>query len=262
LGCVCGGGFACPCSCAMPGYVDPTMKAKAYAMNDAADELSAKPAGAFEGAISSMVKTRDEDGTVDRVADPPQKMWAVLAAIKYKCEVENINLETIFEEGGGSHFGTMKTHKFFSSFKDNFFRFDVRPEIYDDILQHYGTGYCDPRGRFENIAWKDFCEDVGRSKEFDDSKGVAEALAMTRGSILSYDALADVDDVVNDELADLAAKDDGYHGFYHLTDKAELMAQSKKEAEMARAAGIDLLMVQGDGGIFEKHRVTQHADDN
>ena len=44
----------------------------------------------FEGAISSMGKTRDEDGTVDRVPDPPQKMWAVLAAFMYKCEVENI----------------------------------------------------------------------------------------------------------------------------------------------------------------------------
>ena len=51
----------------------------------------------FEGSISSMGKTRDADGTVDRVADPPQKMWAVLAAFKYKCEVENIDLESIFE---------------------------------------------------------------------------------------------------------------------------------------------------------------------
>ena len=51
----------------------------------------------YEGAISSMGKTRDDDGTVDRVADPPQKLWAVLAAFKYKCEVENIELVSIFE---------------------------------------------------------------------------------------------------------------------------------------------------------------------
>ena len=51
----------------------------------------------FEGAISSLGKTRDADGTVDRVSDPPQKLWAVLAAIKYKCEVENIDLPSIFE---------------------------------------------------------------------------------------------------------------------------------------------------------------------
>jgi hypothetical protein len=51
----------------------------------------------FEGGISSLGKTRDDDGTVDRVADPPQKMWAVLAAFKYKCEVENIEMVSIFE---------------------------------------------------------------------------------------------------------------------------------------------------------------------
>ena len=51
----------------------------------------------FEGAVSSLGKTRDDDGTVDRVADPPQKMWAVLAAFKYKCEVENIELVSVFE---------------------------------------------------------------------------------------------------------------------------------------------------------------------
>ena len=116
-------------------------------------------------------------------------------------------------------------------------------------------------GRYENIAWKDFCEDVRKSKDYDTSGGVAEALAMTRGAVVSFDSLNDVDDVVNDELAALAAKDDGYHGHYHLTDKAELQAQSKAEAELAKKMGIDLLMVQGDAGIFEKARVLQHADE-
>ena len=64
----------------------------------------------------------------------------------------------------------MKTHKFFSSLKDNMLRFDIKPEILDDILEAYGSGYRDPRGRYENIAWKDFCEDVHRSKELDDDR--------------------------------------------------------------------------------------------
>ena len=51
----------------------------------------------FEGAVSSLGKTRDADGTVDRVQDPSQKLWAVLAAFKYKCEVENIEIISIFE---------------------------------------------------------------------------------------------------------------------------------------------------------------------
>ena len=44
-------------------------------------------------------------------------------------------------------------------------------------------------------------------------------------------------------------------------DAATLMKASKAENEAAIAAGIDLLMVQGDGGLHEKARVTQHADD-
>ena len=40
-----------------------------------------------------------------------------------------------------------------------------------------------------------------------------------------------------------------------------LMAQSRAENEAAMAAGIDLLMVQGDGGLNEKARIATHADD-
>lgn len=57
----------------------------------------------YEGAISSLGKTRDDDGTVDRVSDPPQNLWAVLAAFKYKCEVENIEIVSIFEVCGRCH---------------------------------------------------------------------------------------------------------------------------------------------------------------
>ena len=155
----------------------------------------------------------------------------------------------------------MKTSNFFSSLKDNFSRFDIRPEGIESIEDHYGCGYEDPRGRHENIAWKDFCEDVNRSKEFDDSEGVAETMAMTRGAVLSFDALADVDDVYSDELQALAKADEGYHGHYHLTDKDTLMAQSKAENLAAKAAGIDILLVQGDGGLKEKARVLTHADE-
>ena len=138
----------------------------------------------------------------------------------------------------------MKTSNFFSSLKDNFSRFDIRPEVIESIEDHYGCGYEDPRGRHENIAWKDFCEDVNRSKEMEDSAGVAEAMAMTRGATLSFDALADVDDVYSDELQALAAADDGYHGHYHLTDKETMMKASKAANEAARAAGLDPLMMQ------------------
>ena len=128
--------------------------------------------------------------------------------------------------------------------KIHFQRYDIKEEILEALEDHYGCGYEDPRGRHENIAWKDFCEDVERSKEYDDSKGVAEAMAMTRGAEVSFNALADVDDVYSDELQALAMADDGYHGHYHLTDKDTLMAQSRAENLAAKAAGLDPLMMQ------------------
>ena len=67
---------------------------------------------------------------------------------------------------------------------------------------------------------------------------------MTRGATLSFDALADLEDVYSDELQGLAKADDGYHGHYHLTDKETLMAASRAENLAAKAAGLDPLMMQ------------------
>ena len=222
----------------------------------------------FEGSISSMGKTRDDDGTVDRVADPPDKLWPVLAAFAYKCEYENMELVSVFEEGGGTHFGVMKTHKFFIALKDNFGRYDIRPEVIECIEDHYGCGYEDPRGYHENIAWKDFCEDVGRAKVMADkvdpkASNVAEILATRRGATISFDSLQDVNDEVSDELEKIAGQslDDSFQLNVNKFDAMTLMAQSRAENEAAIAAGVDLLMVQGDGGLKEKARVLQHADD-
>ena len=52
----------------------------------------------------------------------------------------------------------MKTHKFFSSLKDNFARVYFTQELLDDITGHYGVGYKDKRGLRENVGWKDFVE--------------------------------------------------------------------------------------------------------
>ena len=54
-------------------------------------------AGAFEGAITSLGATRAEDGSIDRVADPPQELWKVLAFLQAKCETENIEISAMFE---------------------------------------------------------------------------------------------------------------------------------------------------------------------
>jgi hypothetical protein len=206
----------------------------------------------FDGAISSLGKTRDDDGTVDRVADPPDNMWPVLAALKYRCDYENTHLDTIFFEGGGTHFGNMKTHKFFCSLKDNFQRYKFGEDVMDAIMAHYGCGYRDPRGRYENIAWKDFCEDVHKSKEKayevdPKASNVAEIAATTRGFEITFDSIQDVNDEISDELEKIAGAggvNDQFELSVNKFDAGTLMAQSRAENEAAIAAGIDLKMVQ------------------
>jgi len=170
----------------------------------------------LDAVMSSMGKTRDLDGSIDRVPDPPTKLWPALAAIEYYCRHANMHLETLFSEGGGNHFGVMKNTNFFSTLKDNFTRFYFDAEILNDVMTHYGVGYRDPRGRYEKIGWMDFCEDVHRAvaEGLDDKygvQGVAEALAFTRGATISYRTLADADDMIDDTLQRVAAEDvEGY----------------------------------------------------
>ena len=55
-----------------------------------------RSAMAYEGSITSLVKLRDEDGTVDRVPDPPQALWPVLACLRYKAMDNHIDLPSLF----------------------------------------------------------------------------------------------------------------------------------------------------------------------
>ena len=95
----------------------------------------------LEHCVSSMGKTRDLDGTVDRVAPPPDEMWPILYCLKRKCEDENIELNSIFEEGGGTHFGVMKMQQFESTLTVNFSRFQFTEDTLQRIRSHYGVGY-------------------------------------------------------------------------------------------------------------------------
>lgn len=55
-----------------------------------------KKVNPLESVMSSMGKTRDLDGSVDRVPDPPTKLWPVLASMEYYCRHANMHLESIF----------------------------------------------------------------------------------------------------------------------------------------------------------------------
>ena len=119
----------------------------------------------FEGAISSLGATRAEDGSIDRVPDPPQQLWDKLAFLTAKVQTENIDLLSVFEEFGGNHHGIMKREKFCTALKDSFPRYHFNDELLGEICTHYGTGYTNPRGKRESVGWKDFCEDVHTARQ-------------------------------------------------------------------------------------------------
>jgi len=139
-------------------------------------------------AAMSETKVRDADGTVDRVDDSVAKeLMPILFTIKERCRVEHINLEGIFEEAGGTHFGTIKRQNFQSTLVNNFPRYRFEEETLIAIVMAYGCGYKHPPNAalnlpplYEYVGWKDFCEDVGNS--YDTTYGVATEMAQVRGS--------------------------------------------------------------------------------
>ena len=147
----------------------------------------------FEAAKAAMSeqKVRDADGTIDRVDDSVAKaLMPILYTVKERCRVENINLEAIFEEAGGTHFGTIKRQNFQSTLVNNFKRFLFEEETLVAITAAYGCGYKHPPNEtlnippmFEYVGWKDFCEDVG--KAYDTTYGVATEFAQARSSWVS-----------------------------------------------------------------------------
>ena len=54
----------------------------------------------YEGVISSLGATRGIDGSIDRVPDPPQSLWKMLAFLQAKCETENVEISSVFEASG------------------------------------------------------------------------------------------------------------------------------------------------------------------
>ena len=147
----------------------------------------------FEAAKAAMSETRvrDADGTVDRVDDSVAKeLNPLLFAIKERCRTEHINLESVFEEAGGTHFGTIKRQNFQSTLVSTFKRFLFEEETLIAIVMAYGCGYKHPGNPalnlpplYEMVGWKDFCEDVGKS--YDTTNGVATEMAQVRTAWVS-----------------------------------------------------------------------------
>jgi len=183
------------------GDIEPELMARMlartgmYASND--DEYEAAAELDNTDAFLGIEKTRDEDGTVDRVRDPPPELLPVLAAIREKAKCERVDIVGAFTEAGASPFGTMATPRFISALSVNFPRFSIEQAIFDLIVDSYGIGFQAPNVGWESIAWMDFCEDV--NKAVDNTEGqVASRLAHARSARLSFANLAKKPDELDD----------------------------------------------------------------
>lgn len=98
---------------------------------------------AFEGVISSLGKSRDLDGSVDRVAAPPNLLVPILFALKQRCYHENVEIAAIFEEWAGPPCqpGLLPLSKFESALKSAFPRYHITEDTFSRIRDHYGVGY-------------------------------------------------------------------------------------------------------------------------
>jgi len=115
--------------------------------------------------MTTMGKSRDLDGTVDRIPDPPSNLWPFLYAVKAQCEVYSIDLASLFEEAcvlpSDRHIGKIPAAKFYMTLNVHLARHRLSAEEQQIIDRHYGMGPVLRTG-YESIAWKDFCEDVLR----------------------------------------------------------------------------------------------------
>lgn len=120
--------------------------------------------------ILSQGKMRDEDGTVDRVRDPPPELWPLLYKLKCQCNAYNIAIHEAFVDAGGTHYGTIPTTKFGSCLVVTFHRAGLTEDDISSLVEHYGIGNREParhaKSRFmpyECCAWKDVCEDIEKA---------------------------------------------------------------------------------------------------
>jgi len=117
-------------------------------------------------------RTRDTDGTVDRVKDPTPDLFPLLYAVRMQASAYNIDLDATFEAAGGNARGTIPTTRFSSALSSAFHRLELSEDDFFKLGLHYGTGDRAPKGSakeiaapFECIAWKDFIEDVKKAHD-------------------------------------------------------------------------------------------------
>lgn len=129
------------------------------------------------GGRAQDANSRDVDGTIDRVKDPPKELLPLLYAMKLHCASYNVNLLECFFDAGGSRFGTIPTTKFGSALVHALSRLNLSVEMITSLVDHYGCG--DPvdkrsaysrLAQFEQVAFMDLCEDVDKAENVSDTQ--------------------------------------------------------------------------------------------
>ena len=120
--------------------------------------------------ILSQGKMRDEDGTVDRVRDPPRELWPLLYKLRCQCNAYNVDIHEAFVDAGGTQYGTIPSTKFGSCLVITFHRAGLTEADISSLVEHYGIGNREPERHakskfmpYECCAWKDVCEDIEKA---------------------------------------------------------------------------------------------------
>jgi hypothetical protein len=123
---------------------------------------------------------------IDKIAggwdDLPLDVQQLCKDLRKMAKVEGINLEYSLQQAGGTRFGTIGRRHFLSALTIAFQHYTFTPAIYRKLADCYQCGKPDYAermngnpGALEEIAWRDFCNDV-LSSSFDEGVGVQKIL--------------------------------------------------------------------------------------
>lgn len=102
---------------------------------------------------------------IDKIAggfdDLPPMLQQLCKDLRRMAKIEGISLEFSMQQAGGTRFGTMPKRHFCSALTIAFHHFKFTPEIYKALCDAYAVGPPDfAEGGKEEVAWRDFCNDV------------------------------------------------------------------------------------------------------
>jgi hypothetical protein len=120
---------------------------------------------------------------IDKIAggfhDLPMALQNLCHDLRTIAKNEGINLEFTLQQAGGTRFGVIGKRHFCSALTVTFHRYKWTPEIYKMMTDHYGVGKPDfAEGGLEQVAWRDFTNDVLSSKKYE-AVGGGQPIALT-----------------------------------------------------------------------------------